>query len=338
MRIPAILPEHVPPVFAGRLARETRIMVYDCFQFFNELDILKLRLQVMSPVVDRFVISEATETFSGKPKPLYYEENKEMFAEFADKIIHVVVDDTPPGYTHDRDTFQKNAVGRGLAGCTDEDIILFSDLDEIPNPEKVKEILADFDPTKIYHFAQRMFYCYLNMEEVSGSLLSYAGEFPGVERKMWIGSKMCSYRLLREQNLQLGELRFPERKEIGIRVADGGWHFGYMGGHGEKNAKKRVAEKVRSAAHQELNKAEILSDVVDNIKDGKDIFGRNASFRRVEIDETFPRYLREHVKDYDFLILKEETGLKKAARHGWQWVRRNYYRVRRRVKRLIRRR
>lgn len=212
-------------------------MIYDCFQFFNELDILKLRLHIMNPVVDRFVISEATETFSGNPKPLYYEENKEMFAEFADKIIHVVVDDTPPGYTHDRDTFQKNAVGRGLKDCTDDDIIIFSDLDEIPNPEKVKEIIEHFDRTKIYHFAQRLFYCYLNMEEVSGNLLSYAGEFPGVENKKWIGSKMCSYALLKEQGLQLGELRFPERKECGIRVEDGGWHFGYMGGHGEKDVK-----------------------------------------------------------------------------------------------------
>ena len=67
-------------------------MIYDCFQFFNELDMLKIRLNVMSPIVDKFVISEATETFSGLKKPLYYEENKEMFAEFADKIIHVVVD------------------------------------------------------------------------------------------------------------------------------------------------------------------------------------------------------------------------------------------------------
>ena len=75
-------------------------MVYDCFQFFNELDILKIRLNVLSPVVDRFVISEATETFSVLKKPLYYEENKEMFAEFADKIIHVVVEDTPQGDTH----------------------------------------------------------------------------------------------------------------------------------------------------------------------------------------------------------------------------------------------
>lgn len=319
-------------------------MVYDCFQFFNELDILKLRLHIMNPIVDRFVISEATETFSGNPKPLYYEENKEMFAEFADKIIHVVVDDTPPGYTHDRDTFQKNAVGRGLKDCTDEDIIIFSDLDEIPNPEKIKEILQNFDRTKIYHFAQRLFYCYLNMEEVSGSLLSYAGEFPEAERtrdgipgrKKWIGSKMCSYSLLKEQKLQLGELRFPERKACGIRVEDGGWHFGYMGGHGEKDVKKRVAEKVRSAAHQEYNKAEVLSDVADRIKDGKDIFGRNASFVQVEIDETFPEYLRENQEEYAFLILKEEPPVKKGLRHMLGGIRRFIFRVGHLAKRVLR--
>ena len=319
-------------------------MVYDCFQFFNELDILKLRLHIMNPVVDRFVISEATETFSGNPKPLYYEENKEMFAEFADKIIHVVVDDTPPGYTHDRDTFQKNAVGRGLKDCTDEDIIIFSDLDEIPNPEKIKEILQNFDRTKIYHFAQRLFYCYLNMEEVSGNLLSYAGEFPEAERskdgipgrKKWIGSKMCSYSLLKEQKLQLGELRFPERKACGIRVEDGGWHFGYIGGHGEKDVKKRVAERVRSAAHQEYNKAEVLSDVADKIKDGKDIFGRNASFVQVEIDETFPEYLRENQEEYSFLILKEEPPVKKGLRHMLGGIRRFIFRTVHLAKRVLR--
>ena len=290
-------------------------MIYDCFQFFNELDMLKIRLNVMSPIVDKFVISEATETFSGLKKPLYYEENKEMFAEFADKIIHVVVDDTPEGYTHDRDTFQKNAVTRGLKDCTDEDIIIFSDLDEIPNPEKIKEILKDFQEDKIYHFAQRLFYCYLNMEEVSGNLLSYAGEFEGVERKKWIGSKMCSYKLLREQNLMLGELRFPERKEIGIRVEDGGWHFGYMGGHGEKDIKKRVQEKVISAAHQEYNSKHVLNQVTDQIKDGKDIFGRDAKFIRCEIDESFPVYVREHQEELSYLIMQEEKETEKRLRH-----------------------
>lgn len=289
-------------------------MVYDCFQFFNELDILKIRLNVLSPVVDKFVISEATETFSGLKKPLYYEENKEMFAEFADKIIHVVVEDTPEGDTHYRDTFQKNAVTRGLEGCTDDDIIIFSDLDEIPNPDKIREILKDFQEDKIYHFAQRLFYCYLNMEEVSGNLLSYAGEFEGVTHKKWIGTKMLSYKLLREQKLLLGDLRFPERKEIGIRVDDGGWHFGYMGGHGEKDIKKRVQEKVISAAHQEYNSKHVLSQVTDQIKDGKDIFGRNARFVRCEIDDSFPQYIREHQKELDFLIMHEEKPLLKIVR------------------------
>lgn len=312
-------------------------MIYDCFQFFNELDILKIRLHVLSPVVDRFVISEATETFSGLKKPLYYEENKAMFAEFEDKIIHVVVEDTPQGGTHERDTFQKNAVTRGLAGCTDDDIVIFSDLDEIPNPDKIREILQNFQEDKIYHFAQRLFYCYLNMEEVSGSLLSYAGEFEGVARKKWIGTKMLSYKLLREQHLLLGELRFPERKEIGIRVEDGGWHFGYMGGHGEKDIRKRVQEKVVSAAHQEYNSRHVLSNVTDQIKDGKDIFGRNAQFVRCEIDESFPAYIRGHQKELDFLIMHEEKGVKKALRRAKVTIKNNCYNILVSIKRAGRR-
>lgn len=305
-------------------------MVYDCFQFFNELDILKIRLNVLDSVVDRFVISEATETFSGLKKPLYYEENQEMFAAFADKIIHVVVDDTPKGDrwgTHERDTFQKNAVTRGLRDCTDEDIVIFSDLDEIPNPDKIWEILQDFREDRIYHFAQRLFYCYLNMEEVSGNLVSYAGEFEGVEHRKWIGTKMLSYKLLKEQNLLLGELRFPERKEIGIRVADGGWHFGYMGGHGEKDIRRRVQEKVISAAHQEYNSKHVLSNVTDQIKDGKDIFGRNAKFVRCEIDESFPAYIREHQEELDFLIMHEEKGVRKALRRAKVTIKNTCYKI-----------
>lgn len=306
-------------------------MVYDCFQFFNELDILKLRLHVMAPVVDRFVISEATETFSGMKKPLYYEENKELFKEFADRIIHVVVEDTPEGYTHDRDTFQKNAVGRGLAGCTDEDIIIFSDLDEIPNPDKVKEVIeairADRDGAqeKVFHMAQRYFNCYLNMEETTGSLLAYCGEFEGVTRKKWLGTKICSYKVAK--TMPLGELRWPKCKEKGVRVEDGGWHFGYMGGKGEKDVKKRVSDKVRSAAHQELNNRRILSDVGDKIKDGEDIFGRDAVFACVPIDESFPQYLREHQEEYAHLIRKPDSAGSVFSRHARKKIKKGFRRV-----------
>lgn len=310
-------------------------MIYDCFQFFNELDLLKLRLNILSPVVDKFVISEATETFSGLPKPLYYEENKEMFAEFQDRIIHVVVSDTPQGTTHERDTYQKNGGTKGLAGCKDEDIILFSDLDEIPNPKAIRAVLEKFQEDKIYHFAQRLFYCYMNMEEVSGSLLSYAGEFEGVEKKQWIGTKMCSYKLMKEKNIRFGELRYPEWKEIGVRVADGGWHFGYMGGFGETDMKKRVKEKVVSAAHQEYNSRSVLSEVEDKIKDGKDIFGRDAEFVKVEIDESFPQYLREHQKEYQHFILSDESEYEKKRRHFQAKLRRFVMGCGRRVKRIF---
>lgn len=311
-------------------------MVYDCFQFFNELDILKLRLSILDPVVDYFVISEATTTFSDIEKPLYYAENKELFKEFEHKIIHNVVTDTPPGDTHVRDTFQKNAVGRGLKNCTEEDIIIFSDLDEIPNPEKIKEILTHFEEDKIYHFAQRLFYCYLNMEELSGKLLSYAGDFEGVKQKQWIGSKLCSYKLLQKEHLQLGELRFPERKEIGIRVSDGGWHFGYMGGKGETDIKKRVAQKVVSAAHQEYNKKEVLSDVVDKIKSGQDIFGRDAIFKKVEIDDTYPIYIREHKEEFKHLILEEENSTEKNVRMVKRTIRKAKEKLERIIKKVVR--
>ena len=175
------------------------------------------------------------------------------------------------------------------------------------------------------------------MEEVSGNLLSFAGEFDGVTEKKWIGSKMLSYKLMREQNLQCGDLRFPERKEIGIRVADGGWHFGYMGGKGETDIKKRVQEKLVSAAHQEYNSKYVINNVVDRIKDGKDLFGRNAKFVRCEIDESYPAYIREHQKELSFLILQQEKGLAKLLRKTKVLLKRTAHKLEVAVKRAVRR-
>ena len=83
-------------------------MVYDCIPFFNELDILNLRLHVLNSYVDKFIIEEATVTFSGEPKELCFEKNKEMFREFLPKIEYIVVDNSPVNTTtHLRDKFQK---------------------------------------------------------------------------------------------------------------------------------------------------------------------------------------------------------------------------------------
>ena len=284
-------------------------MIYDCIPFFNELDILKLRMQIMAPYVDKFVLEEATVTFSGELKEMIFAKHRDMFAEFEDKIIYVAVDDSPlEGVTtHERDKFQKNGLIRGMTDCKPDDIVIFSDVDEIPNPRVLSEILQNFDPGKIYHLAQRMFYCFLNIEEISGNLLSITGEFPGVKQRKWLGSKICSFDALPPEGIVYLREVSPEDPRS-VRVADGGWHFGYMGGDGERDVAKRIGVKVQAAAHQEYNKSSYLNDAVDRLLCGEDIFGRNAKFIRVPIDESYPAYLREHQDEYVFLIAPEVSG------------------------------
>lgn len=302
-------------------------MIYDCIPFFNELDILKLRMQIMAPYVDKFVLEESTVTFSGEPKPMTFAEHRDMFAEFEDKIIYVAVDNSPMSgvTTHERDKFQKNQLIRGMSDCKPDDIVIFSDVDEIPNPKVLTEITRDFDPGKIYHLAQRMFYCFLNIEEVSGNLLSITGEFEGVERKKWLGTKICSFGNLPEEGIVFLREVSPDDPRS-LRVDDGGWHFGYMGGDGERDVARRIGIKVQAAAHQEYNKSRYLNEAVDRLLCGEDIFDRNARFIRVPIDESYPEYLQKHQDEYDFLIAPEigRVGivLKKTKLTCKQWIRR----------------
>lgn len=278
-------------------------MVYDCIPFFNELDILKLRLGILNPIVDKFIIEEATVTFSGEPKELCFEKNKEMFREYLPKIEYIVVDNSPvEAATHERDKFQKNALIKGLQDAAEEDIIILSDVDEIPDPVALRQIVREFDPDKVYHLAQRMFYCFLNMEEVSGKLLSITGEFPSVDRKMWLGTKVFSKRSIPEKGII--ELREASTTAANaVRVANGGWHFGYMGSSGEKDVAKRIGTKVAAAAHQEYNDSVFLAEAADRLLLGQDLFGRDAEFRWVEVDDSYPEYLLTHRQEYEYLIM-----------------------------------
>ena len=310
-------------------------MVYDCIPFFNEIDILKLRLHILDPIVDKFVIEEATVTFSGEPKELCFEKNKELFKEFLPKIEYIVVDNSPVDTTtHLRDKFQKNALVKGLSDATDDDVIILSDVDEIPNPKVLKEIIANFDNDKIYHLAQRMFYCFLNMEEVSGNLLSITGEFPGVERKLWLGTKVFSKKNIPADGIiQLREASVTSPDAV--RVSDGGWHFGYMGSSSEKDVAKRIGTKVVAAAHQEYNDDVLLAEAADRLLLGQDMFGRDAKFERVEVDESYPEYLLAHRAEYEYLIMppvrKAKIAWIKISMKGKRFIRR----VIRKAKRLF---
>jgi len=310
-------------------------MVIDCIPFFNELDILKLRLHILDPLVDRFVIEEATHTFSGLPKDLCFEKNKEMFEEFLPKITYLVVDNSPEEIsTHERDKFQKNALAKALTDVSDEDVLILSDVDEIPNPIVLQELVKKFDPDKIYHLAQRNFYCYLNMEEVSGNLLSITGEFPGVKRRMWLGTKVFAKKNIPESGIiDLREISPEDPRSV--RVADGGWHFGYMGSCHETDVSKRVGTKVVAAAHQEYNTEDVLAEVKDRLILGEDIFGRNAVFQWAVVDESYPQYLLEHKSEYDYLIMPPISQGKKIFVKIWMLIKRFCRKVRRRICRML---
>lgn len=287
-------------------------MIYDCFQFFNEIDILKLRMNILKDIVDKFVIAESTVTFTGNPKPLNFQSNRKEFSEFEDRIIYVIIDDTPDGTPFDRDDFQKNAVKRGLKDCKEDDIILYSDVDEIPNPEVIRQTLTAFQADKIYHFAQRMFYCFLNYEEITERLLSVTGEFEGVKRRKWLGTKMCSFALVKD--MQMSDLRRPQSKENGVRLDDGGWHFGYMGDRVASPLVERVRYKIKSAAHTEFDDDQLINIINKNIKWGKDILGRRVEFTYSEIGPGYPEYLLENLEKYRNWILPPENRGKKIIR------------------------
>ena len=108
--------------------------VYDCFMFFNELDLLEIRLNTLAPHVHKFVLVESPYTFSGKEKPLYYEKNKNdpRFAGFKDKITHIIHDE-PVGdvwetsILRQRESNQRSSLILGLENIKPDDVIIGQD-------------------------------------------------------------------------------------------------------------------------------------------------------------------------------------------------------------------
>jgi beta-1,4-mannosyl-glycoprotein beta-1,4-N-acetylglucosaminyltransferase len=111
--------------------------IYDCFSYLDEDLLLNLRLNILNRYVDYFVIIEGNKTWQNNPKKLNFDIKK--FKEFEKKIIYIPVTDLPGGDNpYQRENFQRNAISRGLIDSNDEDLIIISDLDEIPDPKKIK--------------------------------------------------------------------------------------------------------------------------------------------------------------------------------------------------------
>jgi len=305
--------------------------IYDCFIFFNELELLELRLNELDAVVDKFVIVEATKTHQGNEKPLYFEENKKRFSKFLDKIIHVVVDSYPNNISSPWnrirlcirywalcnpkniispvviENYQRNKIVEGLVGCKPNDVIIISDIDEIPNPKKITEYK---DARGIKIFSGKLYYFFLNyLPKRNGKYCRWAGSVmtrygsltsPQSLRDL-VNYVDCIYSdslLIRLSGLlKLHAALVLKRQRLQV-IEDSLWHFSYLGGA------QRIIQKLESFCCLEANKEEFKCErkIEEAIRSGRDPFGGNSSYEAVKIDENFPRYLRKNLDKFKEFI------------------------------------
>jgi beta-1,4-mannosyl-glycoprotein beta-1,4-N-acetylglucosaminyltransferase len=284
-------------------------MIYDCFIFFNELDLLEVRLNILNDVVDRFVLVEATKTHSNKSKPLHFEKNKTRFSKFMHKIEHIIVDDYPPyedSWTFEN--YQRNCIERGLKNCQPDDIILISDCDEIPNP---KTIIENKHISGIKVLEQNLYYYYLNyinqnepIWRLGTKMLTYKDFLHGLDEVELPDEAYLKRKL--NQGTTATKIRFVQ----GAILKNGGWHFSYLGGA------KKIQEKIKAFSHQEFNKRKItnIKNIENAIASGGDLYGRDYKFKIVELDNTFPEYILENQDKYSHLIFSPENLIKKQKK------------------------
>ena len=255
--------------------------IYDCFQFFDEEHILDLRLNILYEFVDFFVFVESTTDHQGKPKKLNFDSKK--FKKFNNKIIYIVVDDTSEAIKKHHiggeslvEQHQRNSHTRGLKNCRDDDLIILSDVDEIPDLNK----LHLFDKKSKYAvFSQKMFNYKINLlnETENNSHGSKICLKKDLKSPQWLRNlkfkKYSFWRIDKPRNLQI--------------IENGGWHFAYL------QSPENILKKIKSFAHGEFNKPDFANqkNIKEKINMEKDIFDRGISYKKVQIDNSFPKYI-----------------------------------------------
>lgn len=251
----------------------------DCFVFFDELDRLEIRLNYLAPHVERFVLCEAPITFTGKPKPLYFEENKERYSKF--NITHLIAEGFKDHYDDpwDRAGYQRNYLMKGIEDVDPETMILFGDVDEIPN-------MRHYRGGSEGVFQQKLYCYYLNV-------------YTGIND--WRGTVA-----IRKKNITtLSEIRDKVSPQFGKkntwrmhRVArHGGWHFSTLG------PTEQIVRKVEAFCCQRFNTPEFKSTLSEKKSRLIDPFDRQYVNMSVEMPSG-PRWLLRHRRKYRYLFYR----------------------------------
>jgi beta-1,4-mannosyl-glycoprotein beta-1,4-N-acetylglucosaminyltransferase len=267
----------------------------DCFMYFDDDLVLDIRLNTLYKHVDQFIIAEATLDHAGNEKKMNFDIKK--FSKFKDKINYLIIRDLPKNVgsikkdwhpAHTRDQFQRNSLERGYKKFNDDDLIMISDVDEIPNPKRISEFNIK---NKYGCFIQKNFQAKINNLNIT------------VEN--WPGTKICQKKFLKSpqwlRNLKTKKRKiwaFYRDKEPQI-ILNGGWHFSFL----KKN--ELIQKKIMSYAHQEFNLINLtnLESIEKRINSGVDIFERPYQYKKIDLDKQFPEYIIENKLKFKNWIL-----------------------------------
>lgn len=269
--------------------------IIDSFIFYNEIDLLYYRLSILNEYVDYFILVESTHTFTGKPKKLYYEENKDRFDKFNHKIIYIKVTDFPYKYPNinynannqwNNEYHQRCQIALGInklmSNLNNEDIIITSDVDEIPNPDilqKIKKNILNFHINNLNKLEMDMYYYNLKFRVGNGS--------------NWHGIKLLNYKTYIKMGLTFQQMRLWEHTHDVPIVKNGGWHLSYFGD------KQFIKNKIRAFSHQEYNNDNYLNDdyLENALKNGINLVGGlDLQFIPINENNNLP-------KDYQIYLL-----------------------------------
>tara|TARA_Y100000992_G_scaffold1085_1_gene660 strand:- start:1967 stop:2758 length:792 start_codon:yes stop_codon:yes gene_type:complete len=250
--------------------------IIDCFIYNNEDLILDLRLNCLNEYIDKFVIIEAKFNHSGSEKKKY-NFKIENFTKFKNKIEYLQLDNFPENLTDwGRENFHRNYILKGLSNINDDDLVIISDVDEIPNLENFDKI--QIGKKKFTAFRQKFFYYKFNLLNITDT--------------DWYGSKMCRFKDLKSpqwlRNKRVKNYPFYRIDKIKWNIVDnGGWHFSFI------MTPDDIREKIKSFAHSELNLPEFtdVKMIRKKIESKEDLFNRNYKFKIIE-DKELPEYIK----------------------------------------------
>lgn len=241
--------------------------IFDCFTYYNEEQVLKVRLEELGDFVDFFLIVEASETFTGKPKPFYLDSFPDWMNKWLPKILRFKID-FPNTCTNawEREYFQRNFISIALKNLDiqDDDLVIISDADEIWNYKTVESIKYEYDPVRL---------------DVKQYFWNFNWQVPDHCNQ---GARPVVCKKSHLESITPQELRSMALPTI----PNGGWHFSFLG------EEDKIKNKIESFAHTEYDKDEFKSNesIMNRIKYGIDPFDR-FPLKYQEIDDTYPSSL-----------------------------------------------